>query len=91
MIPSERATRIASAATTPTLVAMDSAKTTFPATADGRPSVSACLVLRNEEAVVERCLRSLEGVVEEIVLVHDGECEDRTLEIAERHGCQIHV
>jgi glycosyltransferase involved in cell wall biosynthesis len=52
-------------------------------------SVSACLVLRNEEAVVERCLQSLEGVVDEIVLVHDGECEDRTLEIAERYGCRI--
>jgi glycosyltransferase involved in cell wall biosynthesis len=56
-----------------------------------RPSISACLVLRNEEAVVERCLASLEGVVDEVVLVHDGECEDRTLEIAERHGCRIYV
>jgi glycosyltransferase involved in cell wall biosynthesis len=57
-----------------------------------RPCViSACLVLRNEEAVVERCLASLDGVVDEIVLVHDGECEDRTLEIAERHGARIFV
>ncbi|HLB22143.1 MAG TPA: glycosyltransferase, partial [Solirubrobacteraceae bacterium] len=57
----------------------------------GRPSISACLVLRNEETVVERCLASLDAVVDEIVLVHDGECEDRTLEIAERHGCRIFV
>jgi glycosyltransferase involved in cell wall biosynthesis len=54
-------------------------------------SISACLVLRNEEAVVERCLASLDGVVDEIVLVHDGECQDRTLEIAECHGCRIYV
>jgi glycosyltransferase involved in cell wall biosynthesis len=54
-------------------------------------SVSACLVVRNEEAVIERCLESLDGVVDEVVLVHDGECEDRTLEIAERHGCRIFV
>jgi glycosyltransferase involved in cell wall biosynthesis len=54
-------------------------------------SISACLVVRNEEAVIERCLASLDGVVDEIVLVHDGECEDATLEIAERHGCVIHV
>jgi glycosyltransferase involved in cell wall biosynthesis len=54
-------------------------------------SISACLVLRNEEAVVERCLASLAGAVDEIVLVHDGPCEDRTLEIAERHGCRIFV
>jgi glycosyltransferase involved in cell wall biosynthesis len=54
-------------------------------------SVSACLVARHEEAVVERCLASLNGVVDEIVFVHDGECEDRTLEIAEQHGCRIFV
>ncbi len=52
-------------------------------------SVTACLVVRNEEAVIERCLSSLEGVVDEIVLVHDGDCEDRTLQIAERHGCRV--
>jgi glycosyltransferase involved in cell wall biosynthesis len=54
-------------------------------------SISACLVVRNEEAVVERCLQSLVGVVDEIVFVHDGECVDRTLEIAERYGSQIHT
>jgi glycosyltransferase involved in cell wall biosynthesis len=54
-------------------------------------AISACLVVRNEEAVIERCLQSLDGVVDEIVLVHDGACEDRTLEIAARHGCRIFV
>jgi glycosyltransferase involved in cell wall biosynthesis len=56
-----------------------------------RTWVSACLVVRNEESVLERCLASLNGVVDEIVLVHDGACEDRTLEIAERHGCRIYT
>jgi glycosyltransferase involved in cell wall biosynthesis len=54
-------------------------------------SISACLVVRNEEAVIERCLASLDGVVDETVLVHDGDCGDRTLEIARRHGCRIFV
>jgi glycosyltransferase involved in cell wall biosynthesis len=54
-------------------------------------SISACLVVRNEEAVIERCLQSLTGVVDEIVLVHDGDCEDRTLEIAASYGCRIYV
>lgn len=54
-------------------------------------SVSACLVVRNEEAVIGRCLESLVGVVDEIVLVHDGDCEDRTLEIAALYGCRIFV
>jgi len=53
--------------------------------------VSACVVVRNEEAVIERCLSSLAGVVDEIVLVHDGDCQDRTLEIAERHGARVFV
>lgn len=66
---------------------MESANSAF----SGPGSVSACLVVRHEEAVIERCLASLEGVVGEVVLVHDGECEDRTLEIAERHGCRIFV
>jgi glycosyltransferase involved in cell wall biosynthesis len=52
-------------------------------------SISACLVVRNEEAVIERCLESVDGVVDEIVLVHSGSCEDRTLEIATRFGCRI--
>jgi glycosyltransferase involved in cell wall biosynthesis len=57
----------------------------------GEHSISACLVVRNEEAMIERCLETLAGIVDEIVLVHDGECEDRTLEIAERFGCRTFV
>jgi glycosyltransferase involved in cell wall biosynthesis len=53
--------------------------------------ISACLAVHNEEAVIERCLRSLHGVVDEIVLVHDGECEDATLEIARAFGCRVFV
>ena len=53
--------------------------------------ISACLAVFNEEAVIERCLRSLDGAVDEIVLVHDGDCQDRTLEIARRYGCRVFV
>jgi glycosyltransferase involved in cell wall biosynthesis len=49
------------------------------------PQLSACLVLHNEEAVIERCLRSLDGLDAEIIVVHDGPCSDRTLEIARRY------
>jgi glycosyltransferase involved in cell wall biosynthesis len=66
---------------------VDAAQTPSPAPG----SISACLVVRNEEPVIERCLQSLDGVVDEILLVHDGTCEDRTLEIAKRHGCRIFV
>ena len=52
-------------------------------------SVSACLVVYNEEAVIGRCLESLRGAVSEIILVHDGPCSDRTLEIAKTFGAKI--
>jgi glycosyltransferase involved in cell wall biosynthesis len=55
----------------------------------GKGSISACLVVRNEGAVIERCLTSLHGAVDEIILIHDGECEDATLDIAQRFGCRI--
>jgi len=58
-------------------------------TALGPDSISACLVAHNEEAVVARCLRSLEGVVDEIVVAHPGRCEDRTLEIARFYGARV--
>jgi glycosyltransferase involved in cell wall biosynthesis len=54
-------------------------------------TVSAVIVCRNEEAVIGRCLESLDGVVDEIVLVHDGDCDDRTLEIAREFGCRVFV
>ena len=57
----------------------------------GPGSVSACLVVRDEEASIERCLRSVEGVVDEIVLVHSGPCHDRTLDIAARYGARVIV
>jgi glycosyltransferase involved in cell wall biosynthesis len=41
--------------------------------------------------MIERCLDSLADVVDEIVLVHDGDCEDKTLEIAERYGSRVFV
>jgi len=54
-------------------------------------SISACIVAYNEEQVIERCLASLRGAVDEIVLVHDGPCSDRTLEIATEHDARVFV
>ncbi len=44
--------------------------------------ITACLVIYNEEAVLERCLTSITKVCQEIIIVHDGACSDRSLEIA---------
>jgi hypothetical protein len=53
------------------------------------PAISACLVVRNEEAAIGRCLASLRGAVAEVVVVHNGACSDATLEIARRQGCRV--
>lgn len=55
------------------------------------PQISAVVVVHNEEKVIERCLDSLEGMVDEVLVVHDGPCEDGTLVIAEARGCRVFV
>jgi tetratricopeptide (TPR) repeat protein len=51
-------------------------------------SLSACLIVRNEEKHLERCLSSLRGHVDEIVVVDTGST-DRTVEIALAHGAKV--
>lgn len=45
-------------------------------------TVSLCMIVKNEEAVLERCLESVSDLVDEIVVVDTGST-DRTREIAE--------
>lgn len=53
--------------------------------------ISAFIVAYNEEKHIERCLKSLADVVDEIVLIHDGECSDNTLEIAKKYKAHIYI
>ncbi|MDB5098550.1 MAG: hypothetical protein JWM80_2971 [Cyanobacteria bacterium RYN_339] len=52
------------------------------------PRLSACLIVRDEEANLARCLASLQGVVDEIVVVDTGST-DGTVAIAEAAGATI--
>lgn len=54
-------------------------------------TISACLVVYNEEKIIQRCLESLKGVVDEIVVVHDGPCKDRTLDICKLYTDKIFI
>jgi len=54
-------------------------------------TISACLVVYNEEKVIEKCLASIKNLVDEIIVVHDGECNDNTLEIAKKYTDKIFV
>src|SRR5579883_3319270 len=50
--------------------------------------ISLCMIVKNEERFLEACLRSVEGIVDEINIVDTGST-DRTLEIAQRFGARI--
>lgn len=50
-------------------------------------AISACLIVKNEEELLPRCLESLEGVDE--IIVCDTGSEDGTQEIAESYGARL--
>lgn len=52
-----------------------------------RPTISATIIAKNEEEVIGRCLRSLEGIDE--IIVHDTGSTDKTREIAEKLGARV--
>ena len=52
-------------------------------------TISVCMIVKNEEAVLARCLDSLQGIAEEIVIVDTGST-DRTKEIAAKYTDKIY-
>ncbi|MFH1090618.1 MAG: glycosyltransferase [Pseudomonadota bacterium] len=51
--------------------------------------ISVCLMVRNEEAVLARCLASVAALADEIVVVDTGST-DATVEISQRFGAVVH-
>ncbi|MFH1700052.1 MAG: tetratricopeptide repeat protein [Candidatus Zixiibacteriota bacterium] len=56
---------------------------------DNRATISACMIVKDEEEFLPRCLKSIKDVVDEIILVDTGST-DRTIEIAKEFGCNIY-
>ena len=56
-----------------------------------KQTISACMVVYNEESLISRCLESIKDLVDEIIVVHDGACSDQTLSIATQYGAKIFV
>ncbi|MGN1315099.1 MAG: glycosyltransferase family 2 protein [Lachnospiraceae bacterium] len=52
-------------------------------------TVSVCMIVKNEEAVLARCLDSLQGLYEELIIVDTGSV-DRTREIAARYTDKLY-
>lgn len=53
--------------------------------------ISVVLVIYNEETVLARCLDSCKNIADEIIIVHDWECHDTSLEIASSYTDKIHI
>ncbi len=53
-----------------------------------RPRISLCMIAKNEEHFLRNCLQSVQGLVDEIVLVDTGST-DKTVQIAEEFGAKI--
>lgn len=51
-------------------------------------SLSLCMIVKNEENTLSRCLESVKDIVDEIILVDTGST-DSTVEIAESYGAKI--
>lgn len=51
-------------------------------------TVSLCMIVKNEEKYLERCLKSVQGKVDEIIVVDTGST-DSTIEIAEKYNSII--
>ncbi|KAF6587334.1 MULTISPECIES: glycosyltransferase [Paenibacillus] len=52
-------------------------------------TISLCMIVKNEEQVLERCLESVKNIVHEIIIVDTGST-DATLDIARKYTDKIH-
>lgn len=53
------------------------------------PTISLCMIVKNEEAVLERCLKSIADLMDEIIIIDTGST-DCTKEIAARYTSRIY-
>lgn len=53
-----------------------------------RPTISVCMIVKNEEKHLPRCLGSIRELADEIIVVDTGS-DDKTVEIAKQFDCKI--
>jgi len=58
---------------------------------DRLESISACVIIKDEEVEMESLMENLKPICDEIVVVHDGPCKDKSLKIARRYTDKIFV
>jgi glycosyltransferase involved in cell wall biosynthesis len=67
-----------------------SVKTKHTASAKKSPTISACMIVKNEEELLAQCLESITKCVNEIIIVDTGST-DNTVEIAKRFTDKIYT
>lgn len=53
-----------------------------------KPTVSVCIMVKNEENNIKECLSSILNIANEIIVVDNG-CTDKTIEYAKQYNCLI--
>ncbi|MFB5685249.1 glycosyltransferase family 2 protein, partial [Paenibacillus terreus] len=53
-----------------------------------QPSISLCMIVRNEEKYLPKCLSSVQRIVDEIIIVDTGSTDD-TVAIAKSFGAKV--
>lgn len=56
-----------------------------------KDGISAVLIVYHEQQIIERCLKSLAGIVDEIIVIHDGECHDDTISVVQQYTNKIFI
>ncbi len=52
------------------------------------PKISLCMIVKDEEASLDKCLESVQGVADEMIIVDTGST-DSSADIARRHGARV--
>ena len=52
-------------------------------------TISLCLIAKNEEEVIGRCIESVMDIVDEIIVIDTGST-DNTIAVAEKYGAKVY-
>jgi len=50
-----------------------------------KPGISVCIIVYNSEKDIRNCLESIKDIADEILVVHDGKCNDKTIDICKEY------